>query len=79
MTDLTGTDVATLLDGAYANVSGVAVLRDSATGGVAILLTAAAAGDLGVYFADLGLSHDLITDGYNPDGVDVIMAIRHAF
>lgn len=67
-------DLATVTDTGYD--SGVRLVRDATSGAAAIVLDAAAVDALTSYLDGLGAAHDLIADGYDPAGVDVILAIR---
>lgn len=56
--------------------AGVRLIRDNTSGAAAIVLDATAVEALTSYLDGLGGAHDLIADGYDPAGVDVILAIR---
>jgi len=69
-------DLATVTDGDTGYDSGVRLVRDATSGAAAIVLDAAAVDALDSFLDHLGAVHDLIADGFDPAGVDVISAIR---
>jgi hypothetical protein len=73
---MTITDLANVTDGDTGHDDGVRIIRDAASGAVAIVLDATAVDALESYLDHLGAAHDLITDGFDPAGADVILAIR---
>lgn len=69
-------DIVTNADDRLRGDSGVRLIRDTASGAAAIVLDAAAVDALDSFLDHLGAAHDLITDAFDPAGVDVILTIR---